>query len=346
MVGISFHIIFEGDKACQRGDKSTCATDVYSEKQLSVIVGKLGQKYCRGDVGYHLTAKGGENKRIYIKKVREKVSYCIYPTHITCKDKEKYEGKEQTVIHLQKRLAIKEEQDDGYYDKAHQEVHKAEYYHDRESKEDKVYYHSAHGDIYGLLLDLKLLIFNEYKTAEGYQSDRDQEGRKHNAYKLTVGNIKFGVQVKVLRISKGGKHTAEICGNVLHNKGKCQIFFLLRGVQNKVTKGQEGQQSHIVGYKHRADKGYVYQGQNGYLCIFKSAHYLSCHGVEKSDVTERAHHCQNTEKAGQSLKVKVLYILLVGPYDKRGDYRRDQRNKKNRVGLYPLKDRLWVGKLF
>jgi hypothetical protein len=117
-------------------------------------------------------------------------------------------------------------------------------------------------------------------------------------------------------------------------------------VQNKVTKGQEGQQSHIVGYKHRANKGYVYQGQNGYLGIFKSSHYLFCHSVEKSDITERAHHRQNTEKAGQSLKVKVLYILFVRPYDKRGDYRRDQRNKKHRVGLYPLKDRLWVGKLF
>ena len=47
-------------------------------------------------------------------------------------------------------------------------------------------------------------------------------------------------EIKVLRISKRCQHSAEVCGYILHYKGKCHIFALSRGMQNKESKGQKG----------------------------------------------------------------------------------------------------------
>ena len=87
-------------------------------------------------------------------------------------------------------------------------------------------------------------------------------------------------------------------------------------MQDKVAEGEKGEQSHIVRYQHRADKGYVYQNENGYFCSSEFSYYSLSQGVEKSDISKGAYNCQDAEKTGESLEIKISEILAVGRNDK------------------------------
>ena len=55
LAGIGVGVCAEGDKACKRRDKRARTADIYAEKQLAVVIGKLREQYRRGDVAYDLT---------------------------------------------------------------------------------------------------------------------------------------------------------------------------------------------------------------------------------------------------------------------------------------------------
>ena len=103
---------------------------------------------------------------------------------------------------------------------------------------------------------------DENEAQDGDKRDSHDKRREHNAHELTVGNTELGIEIEVLRIAEGGEHTAEVGGYILHYVGERHILFLARGVQDEVAERQEGQERHIVGNQHRADKGDVYEGEN------------------------------------------------------------------------------------
>ena len=77
---------------------------------MPVIVCELRQKNCGGDIADKLTAESGKNESVHIEKIREKSSDSFNSRHVAREDEEEYKGQEKSVIHLQKRLSIEDEQ--------------------------------------------------------------------------------------------------------------------------------------------------------------------------------------------------------------------------------------------
>ena len=246
-------------------------------------------------------------------------------------NEEENKGKEKSVINLQKRLSVKEEQSKRNYDKSYPIWHKAEYHKNRNGKKCKINTNSADRKTCCLFLNFQGLVSYEYQTAHCYKHNRHTEGREHNAYKLTVGNIELGVKIKILWIAKRCEHTAKICRNVLHNKCKGKILFLLRCVEDKVSEREKRQQSHIVGNKHRTDEGYVNQSQNCNSCVSELSNDSLGKSIEESDVSQRTYHGKNTEKTGQSFKVEIVDIFLVWWYYNRGNNRCQNSYNENNI---------------
>lgn len=71
--------------------------------------------------------------------------------------------------------------------------------------------------------------------------------------------MEFGIKIEILGIAEGGEHSAEIGGNVLHDEGKCHVFFFAGGMEHDIAQGQEGEERHIIGNEHRAEKGNINQ---------------------------------------------------------------------------------------
>ena len=98
-------------------------------------------------------------------------------------------------------------------------------------------------------------ICDEFKGRDGGLEKcfrcRNAAIRKAHCTKTVFGGLCInGVYIKILGISKRCKHSAQICGNILKNKGICHIFFLARACEEIVAQGQECEQSHVVCDKH------------------------------------------------------------------------------------------------
>ena len=134
-----------------------------------------------------------------------------------------------------------------------------------------------------------------------------------------------------MRVAERREHAAQICRNVLHDKGERHVFLLARGGKNIVAKGQKREERHVIGNEHGADKGDVYQGEHAHPCGF--AHVYDARGkhVKEVDILQRTHHCQNAKQATQGLKIEVLHIGAVDRNYQHGNDRGDQRNKHDRV---------------
>lgn len=68
MTGLILGVRLKGDEAGERGDKSTYATDIYTEQKLTVVGRELRQQYRRGNVANNLAGKRGKYESVFLKK--------------------------------------------------------------------------------------------------------------------------------------------------------------------------------------------------------------------------------------------------------------------------------------
>ena len=177
------------------------------------------------------------------------------PRHIPRKDKEKDEGEQQGIVHHLQRLAVGKEQGNGDHDQPDPIGNPPKNDGDGKRKEQEIKDHPRNGQSNGFIRHLQRLGFHKKDAAKGNQKDGKEEGRGHDLDELHVGDLKFGIEIKILRIAKRGEHPAQVGGNILHDECKGHILFFAGGMENEIAQRQEGQKRHIVGDQHRADKG-------------------------------------------------------------------------------------------
>jgi len=282
--GVMLHVFTEGDKARKRRDKRSRTADVHAHKKLSVVLRELRQQNSRGNVADDLARHHAEKKCALFKKDGEKVAYDADARHISRKDKEEYKCEKEGIIHHLECLAVSEDKAHGNYEKSDLIGNSAEYYRDSESEESKVEHASLRVELGLFLIQLKRLCLHENETAHGNKHDGEKERRCHDRHKLTRGNAELSVEVQILRIAEGREHTAEVCGNILHNERERHILGLARSGQHEVSERQERKQCHIVCDKHRTDEGDVHQRKDTFAGAFEANDYLSREDVEEADV--------------------------------------------------------------
>ena len=107
-------VFLEGDKACEGGDERSRAADVYTDKEVCIVFGKLRKKNCRGNVAYKLTGNDTCNKNVFtvctynaFNEVSDNVNSC----NVTG------ENKEYTTSYINKWLNSSEEEYSGVLEK-------------------------------------------------------------------------------------------------------------------------------------------------------------------------------------------------------------------------------------
>ena len=99
-----------------------------------------------------------------------------------------------------------------------------------------------------------------------------------------------------MRIAEGGEHTAEVGGDVLHDKGERHVLLLTCGCQNEEAERQKGEERHVVRNQHRADKGNVHKREHAHPRVFEKLHTLAREQIKETDVFERTHHSKHAKK--------------------------------------------------
>ena len=119
-----------------------------------------------------------------------------------------------------------------------------------------------------------------------------------------------------MRVAERGEHPAEVRRDILHDERENHVFFFLRVRQNEIAEGQKGQERHVVGDQHRADKGYVHERQNRASCRLENFNRPFREEVEEVYVFEGTDDGKRRQKTGKRVEIEISQILLVGRNDK------------------------------
>ena len=272
----------------------------------------MGKQNCGGDVADDLTGKNADEKRILFQKAGKQAADCGNSCHVSCKNKKANKGEEQRIVNLLQRVSVGKHQYQWNYDQADPIGNDAKNDDNRERKKHKIQSRAFSLQLVGTFLGDEKCFARKKKTTNRNQCDRCQKGQEHNAHKLTRWNVEFGIEIKILRISKGSQHAAEIGGNILHDKDECHVSVVSRGGKDKKAKRQKRQQRHIVCNQHRADKGDINQSKRCHAEISRTIYNLSGKDRKKLDVLQGTHHGKHAKQTGQRFKIKITRILRVG----------------------------------
>lgn len=333
-------VLTESNEARKRCDERARAADIHTEEQFTIIFRKLREQDRRGYVTDELTGKRAENERIFFKQDLKHCSHQGDTRHIACKNEECAEGEKKRIVHLFQRITIHKEKDDRYDHKTDLIRNDTENDDDGEREKHEIHDRAKAGDLRFFFTDLKRFFLHENEAARRDDCNGNGERQSHDAHKFARGDIESGINIKILRVSEGCEHTAEVGSDILHNESKRHVFFLARGGKHEISEGQEREQRHIVGKEHRADKGDIHKCQHTEAGIFTNADDLMRQRHEKADIAERANARQGAEKASKRLKIEITEILSIRRNDKRRDERRHNSNAKDRIFLHESFDDL------
>ena len=334
--GLVLDVFAEGDQTCQGSDQGSRAANVHAHQEILVVLGELGEQDRRGHVTDNLAGRHAEQEGAFSQEVGKEISHRLHACHVPRKDKEESKGKEQGIVHHPQRLAIDKQQDCGNDDKTDSIRNSSEYDGNGESEEDQIEQGTGGVEGNGGSLQMQRLGLDKDDAADRDERNGKHKGERHDRHKFSRGDLKFGIQIEVLRISKGGKHSSKVCRNVLHDEGKRQIAHFVRCGKHEKAKGQKGQECHIVGDQHRADKGDIHQCQNTPSRVSEQHNDPSGENIKEINVFECADHSQHAKEAGQGLDVKIFEVFLVGRNDQACNQRRTKGNTHHGVAPYEV----------
>jgi hypothetical protein len=212
-------------------------------------------------------------------------------------------------------------------------MHDIEYGENGKHEKYGIDYRARHVQLFFHGVYYKRLIFYKYYAENGYECYCYGKREKHYKRELTRGDIELIIYVEVLRVAERCEHTAEVCGDVLHNESKRHIFLLARAVQCEKSEGQKSDESHIVGYQHRADKRDIHQRDHAKARVFAELYYFASKNGKKSDISERAYHGKNGKEAGERFEIEISEIFFIRRHKKSGYTCRGECDKENSVSL-------------
>ncbi len=332
-------VLAEGDKTCERSDQRTGTADVDTEQKLAVIVGELREQNGTRYVADALAGQRAEQKNAFVKQGGEQCTNAFHASHVARKNEEANKGQKQRIVDLLQCLAVCEHQNGRDDDQTDPVGNSAEDNGDGQHEQRKVKRGSLNGKLHILALRYgDLFRRNEHKTADDDHDGGQGKGRCHDGEKFTVGNVEVGIQIEVLGIAERGEHTAEIGGDVLHDKGKSHQLLLTRAVQNEKTEGQKGQKRHVVGDQHGADEGDEHQRQNGCAGVTRSANDAMRQNGKKANVFQGTDDSQRAEQTAERFQVEIVKISRVGRNNAGGDDGRRDGNAQHGVFSHPAKN--------
>ena len=119
-----------------------------------------------------------------------------------------------------------------------------------------------------------------------------------------------------MRIPERSEHSAEICGDILHDENERHIFFLFRSRKHEITERKKGDESHVVRHDHRTEIRNEYERENYIPHIFEFRYDFPCENFKKSDIRKSFHDKERSEKTTERGKIEIPLIFRVGRNEK------------------------------
>ena len=312
---------------------------------MAVVCRKARQQHRGRHVADDLAGRGADEERRHRDDGREQVADRRDTREIARKDKERAKGQQQAVVDAQKALGLEYRQRDGDDNQPDVVREHAKDNHHRQREQHEVDDHSPHGRRgFGVSFEAYRLGLDD-KASAGDEHERDRERDRHDCKEFARIDLKKRIQVQILGVAERRQHSAEIGGDVLHDKDECGIFCLAARRQHKPAQRQKCDQRHIVRHDHRAEVGDEHQRERDAAHIAERGDDPGRQPLEKAAAFERAYDRERAKEARQRVEVEIVGIAAVGRHEKAGDRRRDQCDDQHDAAFEYALDDVPLGRL-
>ena len=287
------------DQTRQRRDQRADAAYIDTDQKIRIVGRKLRKQHGGRHIADELARNDAENQRVLFQQAGKEVPDRFDPAHIPGKDKEENEREQQRIVDRSQCLPVCEQQNRGNHDQPDPVRDPAEHDGDRKRKQREVQNRFSLRQTDLFIVKRKRLRLDEHDAAERDQRDREQKRRRHDPHELQIGNLEFRVEIQVLRVAERRQHTAEVCGDILHDERERHVFLFARRRQHEKPERKKRQKRHVVRDQHGTDKRDIDETEHAHARIFEQPYDLARKHIEEADVFQRAYDREHAKQAGQ-----------------------------------------------
>ena len=132
-------------------------------------------------------------------------------------------------------------------------------------------------------------------------------------------------------VAHGGDHAAQVAGNGHQGDGQTEPGGQARRFQKEDAEGNEGDEGHVIGDEHAAEKAETHQRQHHAPRRADPAQKLVADGFKDAFGPEAAHNEHQAEQQDQGVPVDVGQVLAVQRHHKAGEYGQYRRNRQDHI---------------
>ena len=237
-------ILFIGNQAGQRSDKGAQPSDIHAYKQGQIVFRKAGEQDGGRNIADALAGKNGHRKLMSGKHCAQKPDNHRQTPHVSDEDKEKYKGCKQSVIGFTYQFTVGKKQYNNNYGKNCLPAYYMKHAAKTQEKQQRICEQGP--PLHRLGIRENLLHINLFTLLEEEEKKKQQRGKqrigKHDSQKTGKAHAGKAVKIKILRVSDGGKHAAQVGGNGLQYDNKNHQLFLPCNRKNQYGKRDKGDQ--------------------------------------------------------------------------------------------------------
>ena len=311
--------LFIGDQACHGCNQGPKAADIGAYDQLINIIRITGEQHGGGDIADDLTQSCTEEPVPSGEKADDQLAKLLDLLYVSHKDKKEQESQQERVIDPDKKPAVSQQKKPGHGRKQEQVRDKACHREDACGKQRHVEpdFRKVQGDR-GVQANAQLCL-----SEDGENADRQEDpgsggvGACKPQKSLNI-QTRQGIEIQVLGIPDGCEHAAQIAGNGHKGDGIAQPALHAGHSQHHEPEGDEGDQSHIIGYEHAAEKTEKDQSQgDSPLCahLFQDA---AADTLEKVLFLQTLHDQHEAEEDDERVKINIIEVARIRRDDKTG----------------------------
>ena len=315
------HIKLQGNEAGQRGDGGAQTADVDTCQHLLPMIGETGQKHSGGDIADDLAGTHCGEQRILAQKHLEEITDGIHTAQVFGNHEEAHEGDQQHEVNFLQQFPVDDQEcgydDDGGYNVI-DDAENRQQAQNKQANEDQQFLETADACFFQILLGQCL-----GQGREGGSGERNQancgEGNGDRE-EITGAHGISCIKVQVLGIANGRGHTAQVCSDGLkHNDGN-DVLGASQISQQRQRKGNEYQQSHVIGDQHGAEEGQQHQRCTEDSAAVDPVEQLISQPLEGTNALKTGDHCHQAKQQAQNPEVDVMDVFHVRGNQEHGQH--------------------------
>ena len=301
--GIRPRKLLVGNQTCHRSDQRSQPAQIAADNQRAPVGRKAGQQQRRRYVADDLAGQDGRRQLVPGQRRTQPKPERLHALHIADENEKGKKGAEQGIVQRAKQASVgkqQKKQDDRRNDRRRQQLRQRKHTEKKPQRAAEQPARIARPDLRGREAERLPAAENEQQRQ---RAAGQQDVGQHQSQKSGKAKAGQPVQVEVLRVPQRCEHAAEVGRKRLQRNDGNQQLFLLRHAQNRHSERHKGDQRHVVGNRHAAEKGKEDEDRHHLPRVFRAPQKDAAAIRKQPEPLRALHYGHQAEQERQGIPV-------------------------------------------